>query len=31
VPHDARRKEVMKAVEEIRAKYGDAAIHLGQV
>ena len=31
LPQSTRRKEVLKAVEEIRAKYGDEVIHLGGI
>jgi hypothetical protein len=30
VPRDAAREQALKAVEAIRAKFGDAAIHVGK-
>jgi hypothetical protein len=30
LPREERREQALKAVEEIRAKFGDASIHVGK-
>jgi hypothetical protein len=31
IPQEGRREQALKAVDEIRAKFGDDVIHLGRV